>query len=172
MTESRATVARYLRLAIQTDTLPASVALRWADDIVASEPHPTADIIEVAWSRKASDVVMALGGVDGSNELNGDLDFELAERWFLRTLHSQLRAGRAPSDVLRAAKHVLRESSLDFDVYHVALSLENEWLLADSGIHGSTPEVAERIAKFLDGHAAESLPTELEVIQRIIGADE
>lgn len=172
MTKPRATVARYLWLSVQTDTLPAAVAKRWADDIIASEPHPTADIIEVAWSRRASEVVMALGGVDGSNELNGDPDFELAERWFLRTLHSQLRAGRAPADVLRAAKHVLRESSLDIDVYHVALSLENEWLLADSGIHGSTSEVTERIAKFLDGHAAESLPAELEAVQRIMGTDE
>lgn len=157
---SRATIAEYFRLAIQTDTFPAAVACRWADEIVASEPHPTGDIIEVAWSRKTSEVVAALNGVEG------DRDFRLAVCWFFRTLHSQLSAGREPADVVLAARHALYTSELGDEVYYAASSLEDELQHAHMGVHGSPSEVVERISQFLAGHAAESLPAEIEVAQQ------
>ncbi|WP_431257830.1 hypothetical protein ACQ86G_25030 [Roseateles chitinivorans] len=155
MNDTLATAAEYLRLAIETDTLPASFVRQWADAIIAADPQPTGDIVEVSWSRDTRDIIAALNGVEG------DRDFELAERWFCRTLHSQLRAGREPSDVIRAARHALFNNDLALESYYAAGTLEDDLQLADMGVHGSPPEVKERIAKFLDGNAAESIPPTL-----------
>jgi len=155
MSPSLATIAEYLRLAVETDTLPLSVPRRWADQVIDAAALAPGDIVDVAWSRDLSAIVMALRCVEG------DRDFELAERWLLRTLHSQLDAGRPPPDVIRAAKHVLFNGQFERDVYYAASVLEDEMQLAELGYIGSPDEAAKKLASFLENYAAESVPPEL-----------
>jgi hypothetical protein len=152
MNESLATVAEYLRLGIETDTLPISVPRRWADQVIADAPLAPGDIVEVAWSRDLPTLVVALRCVEGER------DFELAARWFLRTLLSQLASGRQPAEVIRAAKHALFESHLGREIYFEASVLEDDLQLAELGYVGSPAEVAGKFAKFLETYAADSVP--------------
>jgi hypothetical protein len=156
MSETWATVAEYLRLAVETETLPLSVARRWADKVVADAPLAPGDIVDVAWSNDLPALVAAL------HRVNGERDFELAERWFFRTLLLQMGGGRKPAEVIRAAKHALFRSSLGREVYYAASVLEDELQLAELGYVGLPAEAAEKFATFLKKYAADSVPPELQ----------
>ena len=152
MDTSFATYADYFRLGVETGSIEPSSAKNWADQIIAQAEQAPGDIVEVAFSQNAPQLLNALACVAG------DRDKESASRWLLRQLLTQLQSGRNPHKVIQAARHLVLSAGMDISLHEILCSIDDSLSIAELGYHGTVSEATSDLAQFLENAAAPSLP--------------
>ncbi|MDH4043590.1 MAG: hypothetical protein OEW06_03955 [Gemmatimonadota bacterium] len=141
-----------LRFAIAAGYRSVADAVTWADQIIAADPAPPGEIIDVALGERLdrSRIAELLMAVPGESR-----PVEVA-REVLRQLHDELNEDRLTADAIAtlvynmAALGYLPEGEFGFEPWALSDSFE----LAMTGIYGTYEDARARLASYLAEHAA------------------
>jgi hypothetical protein len=148
MPPSTATLAEFWRLSLRVDPKASAEAARaWAYRMIEREPAPSAEIIDVAWSKSLAALEESLKSVSGAR------DHQLAGKWVLRELRDKhLLENRDVQWCAQQAMHVVDAASLGDELYYRIDTLDEEAFLEatnpgyEAGIAKS--QLSELLAQF------------------------
>ena len=144
---SHATRAEYYRLGLETGLVDPDEVRDWATSVIARLDEPSAEIIELSWSRTPQSLEQSLRAVEGDRDRT-----QAGERLLglLREKHFV-----SESDLTwcaRKAMHIARAAGLDEDVYYEFDRLADEIFLErnnpDGDLVACRQSMSEVLAKY------------------------
>lgn len=131
MPSSQATRAEYYRLGLETGLITHDEIRDWAMGVIERLFEPSAEIIEVSWSRTKHSLEESLRSV------SGDRDRTKAGEWLLGLLREKHFDSEADLTwCARKAMHIARAAELDEGIYYEFEGLEDYIFLAKSNPGG------------------------------------
>jgi hypothetical protein len=144
--------ADVLRLGIVAGYRSIAEAVKWADDIIATDPAPPAAIIDVALGGRQD----RSGMTELLTAVPGESDPVDAARELLAQLLDELHGDRfTPDAVAKLVYNLVVLGHLPEDPFGLEpWSLEEDFALVRDGIYGSYDDATVRLERYLTIHAA------------------
>ena len=140
-----ATVAAYFRYGAETGMLGEEEIKRWAFSVVEAREVPPVEIIELATSHGREQLL------DNLNAVRGEPDVQLAGRWLLGALKTELK--KHPSRlqaIIRKAIQVARSTNQPDDLYYRLDGIDDELCLALNNTYGAVEQCRADLADELE----------------------
>lgn len=142
-----ATIAAYFRFGVEAGLFDEEPIKAWAYSVIELRDAPPAEIIELATSHGRQQLF------DNLNAIKGEPDIQLAGRWLLGALKTEL--AKDPSQlqaITRKALQVARSTKQPEDVYYRFDGIDDELFLALNNTYGTVEqckiELEEALAEY------------------------